>query len=103
MESFIVVDAPPPFVLLKEHEPAGNALLNFYEALGWNKTDLLDPTKVVTTKAVFDSIYNAMREKCDDYVGVSMLMANNGPSVDKRVPEDKVVLKQGWVKPENSE
>ena len=54
----MVVDAP--IVILSEGEKAGDALLKFYRALGWNGTDNLDPCKVRTTKAVFNSLNDVM-------------------------------------------
>jgi hypothetical protein len=92
-----IVDAPE--VTLEEHDKAGDVLLKFYSALGWNGEDFLDPSKIRTTKAVFDGLYNIMFEKVPDPVSVGMLMCNSGPGTDERIPPGKVVLLEGWVKP----
>ena len=93
----IVMDAPE--VSLAEHEKAGEVLLKFFRALGWNGDDYLDPCKIRTTKAVFDRLYNTMLERCSDPVGVGMLMCNNGPGTDVHIPQGKVYLYEGWVTP----
>lgn len=94
-ETIIIVDAPE--VVLAEEEKAGEVLLKFYRALGWNGEDNLDPRKIRTTKAVYDKLYNTMLEKVPDHVGVGMFMVNNGPSVDDRIPFGKVCLLEGWA------
>ena len=78
---------------------AGDALLKFFQALGWNGDDYLDPCKIRTTKAVFDHLYNTIFERCPDPVGVGMLMVNRGPGTDDYIPPGKVYLLDGWVKP----
>lgn len=66
-----VVDAPE--VSLAEHEMAGDALLKFFRALGWNGEDYLDPRKIRTTKDVFDQLYDTIFERCPDPVSVGPL------------------------------
>ena len=39
-----IVDAPE--IRLMENEYAGDALLKFYRALGWNGEDILNPCRV---------------------------------------------------------
>lgn len=92
-----VVDAPE--ITLAEDDLAGDALLNFFRALGWNGEDMLDPCKIRTTKAVFDQLYATIFERCPDPVGVGMLMVNQGPGTDDFVPPNKVYLYEGWVRP----
>ena len=94
--TIVVVDAPE--ISLTEDEKAGEVLLKFFRALGWNGEDYLDPCKIRTTKAVFDQLYAAIFERCLDPVGVGMLMINSGPSTDNFVPPNKVYLYEGWVK-----
>jgi len=68
-DDLTIVNAP--HISLTELEKAGEALLKFYRALGWNSdTEILDPSKVRTTKLIFDQLYNIMYEKCADPVGV---------------------------------
>jgi hypothetical protein len=92
-----VVDAP--MVSLSEHEKAGDALLKFYRALGWNGNDYLDPCKVRTTNAIYNRLHDVIYNKCPDPVGVGMLMVNRGPGTDDFVPPGKVYLYKGWVTP----
>jgi hypothetical protein len=92
-----VVDAP--LVTLSENEKAGEVLTKFYRALGWNGDDKLDPSKIHTTKPVFDYLYEIMYDKCPDPVGVGMAMVNIGPSVDDNIPPGKVYLFEEWITP----
>ena len=93
----IVVDAPE--VSLTEDEKAGEVLLKFYRALGWNGKDYLNPDKIHTTKAVYDHLYDVMYEKCPDRVSVGMMMINRGPGTESYIPQGKVYLHEGWIKP----
>ena len=95
-----VVDAPE--VCLSEEETAGEALLKFYQKLGWNRSDKLNPDKVCTTKAVYDYLYGVMYDRCPDPVGVGMVMINTGPSTDDHIPPGKVYLYEGWITPSES-
>jgi hypothetical protein len=92
-----VVDAP--LGSLSEDEKAGEALLKFYRALGWNGEDMLNPCKVRTTKSVFDCLYEVMFNRYPDPVGVGMTMVNSGPNVDDYIPPGKVYLLEGWITP----
>ena len=92
-----VVDAPE--VSLSEGEYAGDALLKFYRALGWNGEDKLDPWKVCTTREVFDYLYGVIYDGCHDPIAVGMLMVNTGPSTGEHVPPGKVYLHEGWITP----
>ena len=96
-----VVDAPE--VSLPKDEKAGEVLLRFYRALGWNGVDKLVPCKVRTTKAVFDYLYDVMYERCPDHVGVGMAMVNTGPGTDDYIPSGKVYLLEGWITPAEPE
>ena len=96
-----VVDALE--VILAEDEKAGDALLKFFRALGWNGDDYLDPCKIRTTKAVFDNLYDVIYSRCPDPVNVGMLMCNRGPGTDDYIPPGKVYLFEGWVTPCESE
>lgn len=92
-----IIDAPN--IVLTEDETAGEALLKFYRALGWNGTDIVDPRKVRTTKDVYNRLSDVMYKQCSDDIGVGMAMVNQGPSVDDVVPPEKVYLLDGWVTP----
>jgi len=91
-----VIDAPE--IILSDDEMAGDALIKFYEGLGWNpKTHEVDPCKVRTTKAVYDQLYDLMLTKCPDTLTVGMAMVNKAPGVDNDVPPGKVRLLDGWL------
>ena len=96
-----VIDAP--VITLADNEKAGEALLKFFRALGWNGDDYLDPCKIRTTKAVFDSLYDVMYNRCPDPVGVGMLMCNRGPGTDAHIPPGKIYLYEGWITPAEPE
>ena len=96
-----VVDAPE--VSLAPDEKAGELLLHFFWALGWNGEDFLDPCKVRTTKEIYDRLYDQIYERCSDPVGVGMFMMNSGPGVESYIPPGKVWLLEGWIKPSDSE
>lgn len=99
---YVAVEAP--VIDIEKSELMGGILLNFYRDLGWNGEDFLDPSKIRTTKAVFDSLLNAMHEKqpkCECAIG--MLMCNSGPGVDENIPANTVHLLEGWVHPDTGE
>ena len=93
-----VVDAPE--VTLSEDEYAGNALLKFYRALGWNGMDYLDPCKVRTTTAVFSNLHKVMCNGRHDAVNVGMMLVNIGPGTEEYIPPGKVYLLEGWITPD---
>ena len=97
VSTILVVDAPE--VSLSEDEKAGDALLKFFRALGWNGDDYLDPCKIRTTKAVYDNLYDVMYNRFPDPVSVGMLMVNRGPGTDDHIPPGKVYLYEGWITP----
>ena len=96
-----VVDAPE--ITLAEDDEAGDTLLKFFYALGWNGEDCLDPCKIRTTKAIFDRLYETMLKRCANPLAVGMLMVNRGPSTDEHIPSGKVYLFDGWITPVNSQ
>jgi len=96
-EAEIIVVHTAPKISLTEDEKAGDALLKFYRALGWDGQDILDPCKIRTNEAVYNRLKDIMFERCPDPVSVGMTMVNIGPSVDNSIPVDKVYLFQGWT------
>ena len=91
-----------PKIRCGENETAGDILFNFFCDLGWdNESYILDPRKIKTTKTIFNSLYDAISEKCPDPASVGMLMVNQGPGVDKKIKEGKVHLYNGWIKKES--
>ena len=96
-----VVDVPDVF--LAPDEKAGDLLLHFYRALGWNGEDVLDPCKVRTTKEVYNMLYDRMLERYTNPVGVGMYMVNSGPGTEDYIPPGKVYLIEGWITPVQEE
>jgi hypothetical protein len=96
-QTITVVDAPE--IALLEDEKAGDALLKFYRALGWNGDDKLDPCKVRTTREVFSNLFEVMRSGCPDTMSVGMMMVNIGPGTNDYIPPGKVYLLEGWITP----
>jgi len=99
MSKKIVTIVDAPVVTLNDDDKAGDALLKFYHALGWNGEDILDPCKVRTTKAVFDKLYDTIFERAPDPIGVGMFMCNRGPGTEDYIPPGKVYLLEGWITP----
>jgi hypothetical protein len=93
----IVVDAPE--VSLAPDDKAGDLLLHFFRALGWNGADILDPCKIRTTQEVYDRLYDKIYEQCPDPVSVGMFMVNSGPGTENYIPAGKVYLLEGWITP----
>ena len=91
-----ILDAPE--ISLTEDEKAGDGLLKFYRALGWNGEDIVDPCKVRTTEAVYTRLFDIMFEKCPDTQSVGFALINKGPGVDEDIPPNKVYLLDGWIK-----
>ena len=91
-----IVDAPE--ISLTVDETAGDVLLKFYRALGWNGEDILEPCKVRTTEAVYKRLYDLMYEKYSDSIAVGMVMVNKAPGVDHDLLPGKVYLLDGWIR-----
>ena len=97
-KNITVVDAPE--ISLSEDDLAGDVLLKFYRALGWNGEDKLNPCKVRTTEDVFNSLTDVMRNRCHDPLIVGMAMVNVGPGTESYIPPGKVYLLEGWITPD---
>jgi len=95
--NIIVVDAPE--VSLAPDDKAGDLLLNFYRALGWNGDDQLDPCKIRTTKEVYNRLHDQIYKHCPEPVTVGMFMVNSGPGTEDYIPPGKVYLLEGWITP----
>jgi len=92
-----IVDAPD--IMFAPGDKAGDLLLHFYRALGWNSEDILDPCKVRTTEEVFNQLYDLMLEQYPDRVAVGMFLVNSGPGTEDYIPPGKVYLLEGWITP----
>ena len=87
-----------PVIAFEEDDTATGALLRFYTALGWNGKDSLSPTKVRTSKCVYETIRSAMLEAHPNNKEVGLLLMQYGPSVnDDTIPAGKVQLLKGWA------
>jgi len=98
-EKRIIAIVNVPEISLTEEEKAGDVLLKFYRALGWNGEDIVEPCKVRTTEAVYKRLYGLMYKKCPDSIAVGMVMVNKAPGVDYGLLPDKVYLLDGWIRP----
>ena len=70
-------------------------LLNFYEDLGWDRENMLDPTKVKMNKADRQKLYDKILQ-IGQIIGIEresigFVMINKGPSGDDSVPKGKVL------------
>ena len=97
----IIITADAPEVSLAPDQKAGDLLLNFYRALGWNGCDYLDPCKIRTTKEVYKRLYGQIYEHCPDPASVGMLMVNSGPGTEDYIPPGQVWLYEGWISPDD--
>ena len=95
----IVAIVNAPEISLTEDEKAGDVLIKFYRALGWNGEDILEPCKVRTTEEVYKRLYDLMYEKYSDSIAVGLAMVNKAPGVDYDLLPDKVYLLDGWTRP----
>ena len=91
-----ILDAPK--ITLDEDEKAGDGLLKFYRALGWDGENILDPCKIQTTKAVYTKLYDLMFEKCPDSLTIGHSLMNLSSGVDEDIPPNKVYLLDGWIR-----
>ena len=70
-------------------------LLNFYEDLGWDRENMLDPTKVKMNKVDRQELYDKMVQIGQmigiEREGIGFVMINKGPSGDDSVPKGKVL------------
>ena len=73
-------------------------LLNFYEDLGWDRENMLDPTKVKMNKADRQKLYDKILQ-IGQIIGIEresigFVMINKGPSGDDSVPKGKVLWEE---------
>ena len=77
---------------------AAEALMNFYEDIGWDRKKTLDPRKVKMNEADWEVLFDGLvRIGQADGVGrasTAVLMINKGPSGDDSVPKGKVLLEE---------
>ena len=71
------------------------ALMNFYEDIGWDREKTLDPRKIKMNEKdweeLFDKIVKIGEKESMDRVDIGFLMINKGPSGDDSVPKGKVL------------
>jgi len=72
------------------------ALLNFYQDLGWNRNKPLKPTKVVMNEEDWLELLEQLIriEPVEDRLNVGFLMINKGPSGNNNIERGKVLWKQ---------
>ena len=99
-----IVEAPE--IQMKEGDNHGDAILRFYDALGWDRIDNLDPTKIRTSPEIADEIFDKMlrtlseeQRNGPEREAVAMLFVNSAPSCDNDLTGRQVRLIQGWRTP----
>ena len=74
---------------------APEALMNFYEDLGWDRRKRLDPRKIRMNEEdwqeLFDKLLQIGPADGEDRASTALLMISNGPSGDDSVPKGKVL------------
>lgn len=74
------------------------ALMNFYEDIGWDRKKTLDPRNIKMNEAdleeLFDKIVKIGEKEGIDRVDTGFLMINKGPSGDDSVPKGKVLWEE---------
>lgn len=72
------------------------ALLNFYEDLGWNRKETLNPMRVVMNEDDWlDLLEKLIKiEPVEDRLSVGFLMINRGPSGNTNIARGKIEWKQ---------
>jgi len=72
------------------------ALLNFYQDLGWNRKETLKPTKVIMNEDDWLELLEQLIEiEGDNHrLNVGFLMINKGPSGNRNIAKGKVEWKQ---------
>ena len=73
------------------------ALLNFYEDLGWNRNEPLKPTRVVMSEDEWlELLEQLIQIEGDDHrLDIGFLMINKGPSGNRNIAKGKVEWKGG--------
>lgn len=83
-----------------EESTAGDLLLSFYKALGWNpKEHQLNPQKIIISKNNYQNLHNLLKSVTlkEDMEAVSMLMVSYAPSVKTDVPDSDILLLEGAI------
>jgi len=76
-------------------ENALDALLNFYEDLGWDRKKKLDPRKFkMNEKDWGELLNNLLKFEPRDRVSIAFMLLNKGPSGDDTVPSGKVLWEE---------
>ena len=72
------------------------ALLNFYNDLGWNRNESLNPMRVVMNEDDWLEMLEQLVkiEPLEDRLNVGFLMINKGPSGNRNIAKGKVEWKE---------
>lgn len=75
-------------------------LAKFYELLGWNKENNIDPTKVRLNEEDLEALIKNEMENAKRFgltaIDVGFLWLNKGPGGDKDIEKGTILLKDGW-------
>ena len=88
---------PTPEITFEKEKLTSNALLNFYRALGWNKVDYLNPKKIRVSHETYKELLSKLRDETSNAKETEMFFVNYAPGVDECVPNEIVVMLDGWV------
>jgi hypothetical protein len=85
---------------LKNVSSPAERLIKFYELLGWNKENNIDPTKVRLNEEDLEALIKNEMENAKRFgltaIDVGFLWLNKGPGGDKNIEKGTILLKDGW-------
>lgn len=85
---------------LKNVSSPAERLIKFYELLGWNKENNIDPTKVRLNEEDLEALIKNEMENAKRFgftaIDVGFLWLNKGPGGDKDIEKGTILLKDGW-------
>lgn len=94
-----LLDLTKEQIELMKKGPEG--VVDFYKQIGWESEQFqLDPKNVLMNRKVADGIVEDMIkdiESRDERISISFMWLNYGPSSRDDIPEDKILLKDGWL------
>jgi hypothetical protein len=85
---------------LKNVSSPAERLIKFYELLGWNKENNIDPTKIRLNEEDLEALIKNEMENAKKFgltaIDVGFLWLNKGPGGDKDIEKGTILLKDGW-------
>jgi hypothetical protein len=85
---------------LKNVSSPAERLTKFYELLGWDGENNIDPTKVRLNEEDLEALIKNEMENAKKFgltaIDVGFLWLNKGPGGDKDIEKGTILLKDGW-------